>query len=130
MKYDLTNETYAPNMRTNFPGASSMSISSMLIAAIYITLLPFLADVFILSGVERVLKPQYVHRFWTVALGLILHVPIALFWHVMNTSKGGEPNLAQQTSTLLSFLVAGGVMGALRTRFRREAVKFEMPIQE
>ena len=120
LKYDLTSETYTPSMRSNFPGAANMDIFSMIIAAVYITWLPLLADGVILSGVERLLKPRYAHWLWTVALGAGLHVPIVLFWQVVSASKGGAFNTAQQASLLLSFLVAGGTMGALRERFRRE----------
>lgn len=130
MKYNLTNETYTPSMQSNFPGAPRMGIFSMFVAAAFITWLPLIADGVVLSGVERMVKPDYAQRFRTVALGVVLHVPIVLFWLVYNASKGGGLNVAQQTGLLLSFLVAGGTMWALRGNFRGEAVKSKGTVQE
>jgi hypothetical protein len=71
-----------------------MGFASMFVAALYITFLPLLGDAVILTMAERVIKPTYERLKWTVALGMILHLPIVLFWYVLNASKGGTFNMA------------------------------------
>jgi hypothetical protein len=52
LKYNLTQQTYSPSMQSNFPGAPTMGIFSMFVAALFITWLPLLGDVLLLLGAE------------------------------------------------------------------------------
>ncbi|MCC3158268.1 hypothetical protein LJ737_13550 [Hymenobacter sp. 15J16-1T3B] len=107
MKYNLTNETYSETTRSNFPGAPEMDPVAMVVAALYITWLPMLADALLLMGLRRVraLNPATIAaRF---GLGMALHVPMAALVLVAVAAHWVTPNAAARISLALSFLVAG-----------------------
>jgi hypothetical protein len=50
LRFNLTNETFLPEMVSNFPGASRLSLSEMLGAALFYNLIPFIVS-FITYGI-------------------------------------------------------------------------------
>jgi hypothetical protein len=111
MKYDLTNETYTEEMVKSFPEASKMDFFSIIWASMFITWLPLIVDLVLLTILYFSLLIKvpftYIKAFIT---GIILHLPIVAFWLLMN--KGGtiDMNRAAILGLALSSIIAGLIM--------------------
>lgn len=111
MKYNLTGQTYTSATVANFPGAPKMDVVSMIFASLYISFLPLLLDVVILGILRRyILKAIPESGVVAVLIGLLLHVPVILFWTFMSISNMTSASKASNIGMALSFIVAGGTM--------------------
>jgi hypothetical protein len=108
LKYNLTNETYSYEMVSNFPGAPEMTIPGMLGAALYITFLPLIIDLYVILRIRKfITRNARSTIFWSFLYGMLLHLPILIFWTVMNFRGGISFNIASKTGLLLSIPFAG-----------------------
>jgi hypothetical protein len=119
MKYNLTGQTYTSATVANFPGAPKMDFVSMICASLYISFMPLLFDVVMLGILHRYLlamiyrsglKSIRLSAITAVLFGLILHIPVILFWTAISTSQLFSPNITFNISALLSLIVAGSAM--------------------
>jgi ABC-type phosphate transport system permease subunit len=114
MKYDFTSETYRPETVSNFPGAPEMGLLSMVFASIYVSIVPLIIDIPLILGLQAYIAKNYVlNNIKPFTLGILLHIPVAAFWALMNATKAVEPNLAGYLGLGLSFIVAGLMMASV-----------------
>ncbi|MFD2720403.1 hypothetical protein ACFST9_16880 [Hymenobacter monticola] len=108
MKYNLTNETYTSDMMSSFPAAPRMTVMDMLGASLYITFFPLLIDFCLVSWIQKTLtknSKSNVPAF--LLLGIVLHLPIILFWIFMNSQGAIILNTASKIGLLASMPFAG-----------------------
>jgi len=108
MRFNLTHETYTKDMMSSFPEAPRMTFSRMLFASVYITWLPLIVDFAVVSIIQSLLSNRATkNKLWIFAFGILIHIPIILFWLVMNTIGSVNINTALMVSLIASVVFAG-----------------------
>jgi fluoride ion exporter CrcB/FEX len=83
LRFNLTGETYLPDMVRYFPAASTMSFSEMIAAALFYNIIPlivsFITYFFIYFGIEKLFREKSSISLLVTGFLLTLTTPIVYF---------------------------------------------------